>query len=94
MGIFLASAALHFFQIWRLRAWYFVAMAIGANSKLVMTQPSELSNPFAVESIGYAARMMSNKKPDSTMYYATQTLFILLAPSLFVSQVLQEVEGF
>ncbi|OJJ99604.1 hypothetical protein ASPACDRAFT_52302 [Aspergillus aculeatus ATCC 16872] len=71
--LFLGATAYHLWLLVRKRAYFFTSFVIGG----------------LIETIGYVARAVSaHQKPNYTvMPYALQSLFILIAPSLFAASI-------
>ncbi|KAJ4316060.1 hypothetical protein N0V84_008059 [Fusarium piperis] len=74
---FVASSALHFWQLFRARCWFMIPLAIGG----------------VLELIGYAARAKSgNESPDWTLGpYIIQAILLLVAPALFAATIYMEL---
>ncbi|KAH0339787.1 putative C6 transcription factor, partial [Aureobasidium melanogenum] len=75
--IFIIITLLHSWQLFRTRTWFFIPFVIGG----------------LFEVIGYAARAKSaSQHPDYTlMPYILQSLFLLLAPTLFAASIYMEL---
>ncbi|KAG9672370.1 RTA1 protein, partial [Aureobasidium melanogenum] len=75
--IFVTVTILHTWQLFRTRTWFFIPFVIGG----------------LFEVIGYAARAKSaSQHPDYTlMPYILQSLFLLLAPTLFAASIYMEL---
>ncbi|KAH0382968.1 putative C6 transcription factor, partial [Aureobasidium melanogenum] len=75
--IFVIVTILHTWQLFRTRTWFFIPFVIGG----------------LFEVIGYAARAKSaSQHPDYTlMPYILQSLFLLLAPTLFAASIYMEL---
>ncbi|KAG9989962.1 RTA1 protein, partial [Aureobasidium melanogenum] len=75
--IFVIITLLHTWQLFRTRTWFFIPFVIGG----------------LFEVIGYAARAKSaSQHPDYTlMPYILQSLFLLLAPTLFAASIYMEL---
>ncbi|KAF5858503.1 hypothetical protein ETB97_004299 [Aspergillus alliaceus] len=69
--LFLSATIYHFWKIWRLRARFCLAFAIGG----------------ILEVIGYGARAAAHSRTDKIMPYCIQNVFILLGPVLFAASV-------
>ncbi|KAI4718192.1 RTA1 like protein [Aureobasidium sp. EXF-10727] len=75
--VFIVVTLLHSWQLFRTRTWFFIPFVIGG----------------LFEVIGYAARAKSaSQDPDYTlMPYILQSLFLLLAPTLFAASIYMEL---
>ncbi|OBW64295.1 MAG: putative 5-proFAR isomerase His6 [Aureobasidium pullulans] len=75
--IFIVITILHTWQLFRTRTWFFIPFVIGG----------------LFEVIGYAARAKSaDQHPNYTlMPYILQSLFLLLAPTLFAASIYMEL---
>ncbi|KAG9857421.1 putative C6 transcription factor, partial [Aureobasidium melanogenum] len=75
--IFIVITLLHTWQLFRTRTWFFIPFVIGG----------------LFEVVGYAARAKSaSQYPDYTlMPYILQSLFLLLAPTLFAASIYMEL---
>ncbi|THY71914.1 RTA1 like protein, partial [Aureobasidium pullulans] len=75
--IFIVITILHTWQLFRTRTWFFIPFVIGG----------------LFEVIGYAARAKSaDQHPDYTLIpYILQSLFLLLAPTLFAASIYMEL---
>ncbi|OGM47229.1 hypothetical protein ABOM_003982 [Aspergillus bombycis] len=90
-----ASAAIHTWQACRTRTKFMAAFIIGAIREVELFPETERTHTdlvviwYAVESLGYIARMVSAKQtPDwSVGPYALQSLLLLLAPPLLAASI-------
>ncbi|KAE8372354.1 RTA1 like protein-domain-containing protein [Aspergillus bertholletiae] len=69
--LFLGATIYHFWKLWKLRARFCLAFAIGG----------------IFEVIGYGARAVAYKRAGEIMPYCIQSVFILLGPVLFAASV-------
>ncbi|KAK3935405.1 RTA1-domain-containing protein [Diplogelasinospora grovesii] len=72
--LFLASTALHMFQMWKTKTWFLTPLVVGC----------------LFEFIGFAARSSSaSQEPGcwKLMPYIIQSMYILLAPALFAASI-------
>ncbi|KAK0102228.1 hypothetical protein ONS95_005851 [Cadophora gregata] len=67
--LFGASAGYHIFQMIRKKTWFYTPLVVGS---VMMT-------------LGYIARYLSTKSPNSLMPYIAQSMFIILPPSLYAA---------
>jgi hypothetical protein len=97
--LFLATTALHFWQLFRARCWFMLPLAIGGicrKTPLLLRVPTKnkTTNPFvAVEFIGYAARAKSGaESPNWTLGpYIIQAILLLVAPALFAATIYMQL---
>ncbi|KAI4767702.1 RTA1 like protein [Aureobasidium sp. EXF-3400] len=75
--IFVAITSLHLWQLFRTRTWFFIPFVLGG----------------LFEVIGFAARAKSaSQHPNYTLIpYIMQSLFLLLAPTLFAASIYMEL---
>jgi hypothetical protein len=88
--LFLATAFLHTFQLFKNRTLYFIPFLIGGFCKLSRIWSLFQSNKMIqVEPIGYIGRAISSKQsPHWTIGpYVAQSLLTLLAPTLFAASI-------
>ncbi|RAL01716.1 RTA1 domain-containing protein, partial [Aspergillus ibericus CBS 121593] len=69
--LFLGATAVHFFKLFRSRAWFNIPLAIGG----------------IFEVIGYIARVAAHEHTADLIPFSIQSVFILLAPVLFAASV-------
>jgi hypothetical protein len=93
--LFLASALLHSWQMYKTKAWFLGALVAGCFSK-ILESLSTLKVidtnilAMAAEFIGYAARTGSAREEPGCwkiMPYIIQSIFILLSPALFSASI-------
>lgn len=100
--LFLGTTSFHTYQSFRTRCWFVIPFIIGGICKIrpsVIPSRKENSKTFTnsdsllVEFIGYAARCVSGKEsPNWTLGpYITQSLLLLVAPSLFAATIYMEL---
>ncbi|KAL4993373.1 RTA1 like protein [Aspergillus recurvatus] len=74
-GLFVALFSLttlyHVSQLWRRRAWYFIAFVVGGLFQI----------------IGYICRIIAHDAMESIPIYSIQTILILLAPPLYAASI-------
>ncbi|KAL4940670.1 hypothetical protein BDV06DRAFT_230189 [Aspergillus oleicola] len=73
-GLFVAlflTTIYHVYQVWRGRAWYFMAFVIGGIFQI----------------IGYVCRILAHNNKESVPIYSIQTILILLAPPLYAASI-------
>jgi hypothetical protein len=93
--LFILTTILHFIQMFRRKTWFMVPFVIGGCCKCTyisrrpLIVPSRLTQWCKVEILGYIARAIScHQTPNWTLGpFIMQTLFVLLAPTLFAASV-------
>ncbi|GKZ75499.1 hypothetical protein AnigIFM56816_000152 [Aspergillus niger] len=71
VALFLLTTIYHVYQLWRRRAWYFIAFVIGGIFQI----------------IGYVCRILAHNHKESVPIYSVQTILILLAPPLYAASI-------
>ncbi|KAI3006402.1 hypothetical protein CBS147346_3693 [Aspergillus niger] len=71
VALFLLTTIYHIYQLWRRRAWYFIAFVIGGIFQI----------------IGYVCRILAHNHKESVPIYSVQTILILLAPPLYAASI-------
>ncbi|KAJ0415768.1 RTA1 like protein [Aspergillus carlsbadensis] len=71
VALFLLTTLYHAYQVWRQRAWYFVAFVIGGIFQI----------------IGYICRIIAHDDKESIPIYSIQAILILLAPPLYAASI-------
>ncbi|OJJ68908.1 hypothetical protein ASPBRDRAFT_132253 [Aspergillus brasiliensis CBS 101740] len=71
VALFLLTTIYHAYQLWRGRAWYFIAFVIGGIFQI----------------IGYICRILAHSHKESVPIYSVQTILILLAPPLYAASI-------
>ncbi|KAL3455230.1 RTA1 like protein [Aspergillus heterothallicus] len=71
VALFLLTTIYHVYQVWRGRAWYFLAFVVGGIFQI----------------IGYVCRIIAHDNKESVPIYSIQTILILLAPPLYAASI-------
>ncbi|KAL2782548.1 RTA1 like protein [Aspergillus keveii] len=71
VALFFLTTLYHVYQVWRGRAWYFLAFVIGGIFQI----------------IGYICRIIAHDDKESIPIYSIQTILILLAPPLYAASI-------
>ncbi|KAI1059258.1 hypothetical protein LB507_004145, partial [Fusarium sp. FIESC RH6] len=74
--IFAILSCLHLWRLHKAKAWYFIPFTIGG-ACICRT----------VETIGYAARIISHNNKEFVPAYSVQAILILVAPALFAASI-------
>ncbi|KAH8700718.1 putative RTM1-like protein [Talaromyces proteolyticus] len=69
--LFFLTTIYHIYQLYRRRAWYFIAFVIGGIFQI----------------IGYICRILAHNNTDSVPIYSIQAILILLAPPLYAASI-------
>ncbi|KAF4958096.1 hypothetical protein FGADI_2654 [Fusarium gaditjirri] len=88
--IFAIISCLHIWRLSKARAWYFIPFTVGGAcaSPIHGREWMNITNlSLVVETIGYAARIVSHNNKDSIPAFTVQAILILVAPALFAASI-------
>ncbi|KAL4977916.1 RTA1 like protein [Aspergillus desertorum] len=71
VALFSLTTLYHVSQLWRRRAWYFIAFVVGGLFQI----------------IGYICRIVAHDAKENIPIYSIQTILILLAPPLYAASI-------